>query len=161
MTVKQKIICIGGGYSGCGKTTTAEVLLRHLKGRWGALKYTKTAFYCTVVDETDSAPPDKDTGRLLRAGAKRVVRIQSPPEALEETVSLALQILSDCDGIVAEGNSLVEFLPADIVIFVSGRDPERLKPSATEIREMAHIVVEPSTDEAELLKEVLTRIKDV
>ncbi|RME67457.1 MAG: hypothetical protein D6778_03250 [Nitrospirae bacterium] len=156
--MKQKIICVTGAHSSCGKTWVAEMLLRNLKGHWGALKYTKTSLYSRVTDETDTAPPEKDTGRLRRAGASRVVRIESPYEGLSEAVPLAMQLLSGCEGIVAEGNSLVEFLPADVVIFVFGKDPENLKPSARKVLEKADIRVYFPVQEGVWIQEVKERV---
>jgi len=126
----KKIICIAGTYSGCGKTTIAELLLKTLKGNWGALKYTKTSLYIAVSDETEDPPKGKDTYRMKKAGAKKVIRIQSPEDRLEEPVQIALRLMADCDGIIAEGNSLVEFLNPDIVIFVWGQDIDKIKSSA-------------------------------
>jgi molybdopterin-guanine dinucleotide biosynthesis protein len=137
----MKIICIGGAHSGCGKTAVAEAVLQGLEGRWGALKYTRTAFYTTVSDETYDSPKSKDTDRLRRAGAERVIRIQAPPEQLQEPLDMAMALMADCDGVVTEGNSLIEFLNPDIVIFVFGRDRFRIKPSAKRIIQKADIVV--------------------
>jgi|Deesub1362B_J571_1020462.scaffolds.fasta_scaffold00139_54 molybdopterin-guanine dinucleotide biosynthesis protein len=137
----MKIISICGAHSGCGKTTVAEAILQGLEGRWGALKYTRTAFYTTVSDETYNASQSKDTFRLRRAGAERVIRIQAPPEELQESLNMAMALMADCDGVVTEGNSLIEFLNPDIVIFVFGRDRLRIKPSAKDILQKADIVV--------------------
>lgn len=136
----MKVIAVCGAHSGCGKTGVAEALLRALDGTWGALKYTKTSFYTSVSEEVN-AVPDKDTERLKRAGAGRVVRVQSPPDGLSEPLGLALDMLSDCNGIVVEGNSPIEFLKPDIVIFVFGRDTERIKPSGKMALNNADIVV--------------------
>jgi len=155
----QRIICVTGAYSGAGKTTVAETLLKHLPGKWGALKYTKTSFYTSVKDETESAAEGKDTYRLRVAGAKLVIRIESPYEALAEAVSVAMSLLSGCDGIVAEGNSLIEFLPADVVIFVFGKDSKKIKPSAVKALQRADILVKGSINEEEIVREVLERLE--
>ncbi len=136
----QTIICIGGAHSGCGKTTAAERLLRLLGGSWGAIKYTKTAFY-TSVARNPEAPEDKDTSRLRRAGAGDVLWVQSPDAGLEETIDMAVNMLTHCEGILVEGNAPIEFLSPDIVIFVFGKDTGRLKPSALRILKKADIVI--------------------
>jgi len=137
---RQTIISVGGAHSGCGKTTVAENLLRLLKGSWGAVKYTKTAFY-TSVSRNPEAPEDKDTSRFRRAGAGDVLWVQSPDAGLEETIDMAVNMLAHCEGIVIEGNAPIEFLSPDIVIFVFGKDTGRLKPSALRILKKADIVV--------------------
>jgi len=136
----QTVICIGGAHSGCGKTTVAENLLRLLGGSWGAIKYTKTAFY-TSVQRSPDAPEDKDTSRFRRAGAGDVLWVQSPDTGLEETIDMAVSLLAQCEGIVVEGNSPIEFLSPDIVIFVFGKDTGRLKPSALRILKKADIII--------------------
>ncbi|VAX28973.1 hypothetical protein MNBD_NITROSPIRAE02-1474 [hydrothermal vent metagenome] len=137
---RQTVICIGGAHSGCGKTTVAENLLRLLGSSWGAIKYTKTAFY-TSVQRNPEAPENKDTSRFRRAGTGDVLWVQSPDTGLEETIDMALNLLAHCEGIVVEGNSPIEFLSPDIVIFVSGKDTGRLKPSALRILKKADIVI--------------------
>ncbi len=148
--MSQRIICIGGAHSGCGKTTVAEILLRNLEGDWGAIKYTKTAFYSSVTEVTEENDlPGKDTARLRASGAKRVIWVQSPEDQVQEPLQIALNLLSECQGVVVEGNSAIEFLNPDIVIFVFGEDKDRIKPSAERIIPRADIVVSqaPSADE--------------
>ncbi len=135
------LISIGGAHSGCGKTHVAELLLRNLKGRWGAIKHTKTAFYTSISEENTPLKNGKDTQRMLAAGAKRVLWLQSPEDELSEALPVALDMLSDCSGVIIEGNSAIEFLSADIVIFVFGRDPERLKKSAHNVIKKADFLV--------------------
>ena len=56
---------------------------------------------------------------------------------------MAVQMLSNLPGIVVEGNSMIEVLIPDIVVFVAG-GRERFKPGAERVLRMADIVV---TDE--------------
>ncbi len=161
----MRIISVGGAHSGCGKTLVAELLLRSLKGRWAALKYTKRALYTSLSEGTSDEPPHKDTARLRRAGARRVLWLQSPPDAIVEALPMALQMVSDCDGLVTEGNSLIEFLNPDIVIFVFGRDRDRIKPSAERILKRADFVLGWDADRLVDLRApsagVIERIRDV
>ncbi len=139
--MKPFLISIGGAHSGCGKTCVAELLLKNLSGSWGAIKYTKTAFYTSISEETTPSVNGKDTQRMLAAGAKRVLWLQSPEDELSEALSVALDMLSDCNGVIIEGNSTIEFLSTDIVIFVFGRDPERLKKSAHNVIKKADLLI--------------------
>ncbi len=136
----RKLICIGGAHSGCGKTTVAENLLRLLPGSWCAVKYTKTAFYTSVRPAPD-AEDSKDTSRMREAGADGVVWVQSPETGLKEALSLALDMLPGCEGVMVEGNSPIEFLSPDIVIFVFGKDPGRIKPSASRALRKADLII--------------------
>ena len=147
------IIGIGGTHSGAGKTTVAEALLRHTakgvkKPGWGAIKYTKTAIYASIIDDPETLTQEsKDTARLINAGAEKVLWVQSPPEELKEVLPVAVDRLSNLRGIIVEGNSAIEFLKPDIVIFVSGRQGGSLKKSAERVLETADIILyedEPS-----------------
>jgi len=136
------IISITGAYSGSGKTSFAERLLARLEGNWGAIKYTKTAFYTSITDAMDMINQnDKDTARLLHGGAKRVLWVQSPFQGLKDALDLALGSLPDLDGIVIEGNSPIEFFDPDIIIFIFGKDPLRIKESAKNALEKSSLVI--------------------
>ncbi len=139
------VIGIGGAHSGAGKTTLAVALLEHLAssgGRWGAVKYTKTAIYSSVIDDREVlGQKDKDTGRLLSAGAAEVLWIQAPEQELGEVLPLAMSRLSGLDGVIVEGNSAIEFLRPDVVVFLSGDSHGRLKASGERLLAMADIVI--------------------
>lgn len=68
---------------------------------------------------------------------------------LKDILPLAVERLSAHKGIVVEGNSAIEFLGPDIVIFVIGRGSKSLKKSALNVLNMADIVLffeEPKAD---------------
>jgi hypothetical protein len=134
------IIGIGGGHSGAGKTGIACMILTKLPG-WGAIKYTKTSLYGSITDDINVlSEQGKDTKRFLDAGAGKVIWVQSPFHELPEILPLAAGMLSHLEGIIVEGNSAIDVLKPDIVIFVSG--PEgRIKESAEHILRMADVVI--------------------
>jgi len=135
------IIGIGGAYSGAGKTTVASLILKKFKN-WGAIKYTKTSLYCSVTDDKEVLSQEgKDTKRLLDSGADKVLWVQSPFPELGEILPMAVEMLSDLKGILIEGNSAVEVLRPDIVIFISGAEKKRFKKNVDRILEMADIVI--------------------
>lgn len=144
---KPVLIGIGGSHSNVGKTFVAAALLKHLahgdrKDSWGAIKYTKTAVYASIVDDPSIiCQKDKDTERLTSAGAENVLWVQCPPERLNETLPLAVSRLSHLNGIIIEGNSAIEFLKPDIVIFIFGKAAGTKKKSSEKVLEMAHIVL--------------------
>lgn len=138
---KPIVIGIGGAHSGSGKTTCAALLFQRLKG-WGGIKYTKTAIYSSLIDEREVLlTKGKDTRRMLDAGAERVLWIQSPPSELGELLPLALEKLSDLKGVIVEGNSAIEFLVPDIIIFLFGNNSEKIKESAKRILGKADVVL--------------------
>lgn len=159
---KPFTIGIAGAHSKAGKTTLAVTLLKYLiqqqkiateedpvtqrqrdTERWGAIKYTKTAFYSSIVDDkTIINQKGKDTKRFLDAGAEDVLWVQSPAEKLKEVLPIAVNRLSHLDGIIIEGNSAIEFLRPDIVIFLLRVSTKKIKPSAQTILTQADIIVD-------------------
>ena len=135
------LIGIGGAHSGSGKTTYASLLFQRLRG-WGGIKYTKTDIYSSLIDERDVLLTEgKDTRRMLDAGAERVLWVKSPPSELGELLPLAMEKLSDLKGVIIEGNSAIEFLVPDIIIFMFGNNSEKLKESAKGILGKADVVL--------------------
>lgn len=144
-------IGIGGSASGAGKTSFAEKLLRRLRGGGmplGAIKYTRTGLYTSLIDDPAVLmEKDKDTARLLKAGAEKVLLVRGPAEDaeqradLEEALMLAAGRLSEMGGVLVEGNTAVELLSPDIVIFI-GADVSQ-KNSALRVLEMADVVLLP------------------
>jgi len=162
---KPFIIGVGGAHSSVGKTTLSAALIRQFAtGRHsdcfkmlpaqpviGAIKYTKTDLYASLVDdEAIIAEKDKDTSKLSAAGAGKVLWIKSPKSGIEELVSVALSRLADADIIVIEGNSAIEFAKPDIVIFIIGTPEEGIKPSAEMLAGEADIIItlKPAADAA-------------
>ncbi|OGW54734.1 MAG: hypothetical protein A2Y81_01535 [Nitrospirae bacterium RBG_13_43_8] len=137
--MRPLIIGIGGAHSKAGKTTVACRILKKLNG-WGAIKYTKTPFFTSIIDSPEILKQEnKDTSRLINAGAQAVLWVQSPNEKLKEILQIAIDRLSHLKGIIVEGNSAVEALNPDIVVFVSGN--EGLKRGAEKILCMADVVI--------------------
>jgi len=142
------IIGIGGSRSGAGKTTVAAALLKYFTASpgplklWGAIKYTKTDFCSSLIDDRNIIEQaGKDTGKLLSAGAEQVLWLKGPREGIEETTSVAIERLHHLDGIIIEGNSAIEFSNPDIVIFISAACGETEKPSSFRLIDHADIIV--------------------
>lgn len=134
------IICVGGAHSRIGKTTLCSILLKELKG-FGAIKFTKTRLYTSIIDDLRILnEPGKDTAILLGSGAQMVLWIQSPPEALGVALQTALSRMSHLEGIIVEGNSPVDFLNPHLLIFIVDAGGE-IKPSAMSVSKRADIIV--------------------
>ncbi len=141
--MKPLIVLIGGAYSGCGKTTFGTGLIRCLGKGWAVIKYTKTGFYSSIIANKEIIQQDdKDTARYVMAGAQEVLWLQSPPENLQEMLSMCINRLSDFKGIMIEGNSPIEFLRPDVVVFVNGHERPPKKSSEL-VRKKANIIVNP------------------
>lgn len=134
------IIGIGGSHSGAGKTTVASSILKTLEG-WGAVKYTKTSLYSSIVDDIEVLSEEgKDTRKFLDSGAEKVLWVQAPFNGLRDILPMAVEMLSYLRGIVVEGNSAIEILKPDIVIFVAGREGN-IKRGAEKILAMADVII--------------------
>jgi len=124
--------------------------------KWGAVKYSKTGLYSSIVDDKEAlSGKDKDTGRFIEAGAEEVLWVKSPPGELADNLLLALEKLSYLDGIIVEGNSAIEFLKPDIVIFIFGNDKERWKPGIERLAGISDIIV--YDNESELFEVAKTK----
>jgi molybdopterin-guanine dinucleotide biosynthesis protein len=139
--MRPVIIGIGGAHRGAGKTTYASLILKRLKG-WGAVKYTKTSLYCSIIDDIEILSEEgKDTKRLLDSGAEKVLWVQSPYDNLTETLHMAVESLLYLKGIIVEGNSAIEVLKPDIVIYISETDIGRFKKGAYEVLKISDVVI--------------------
>jgi molybdopterin-guanine dinucleotide biosynthesis protein MobB len=127
------LIGITGAHSGSGKTVAGCALLKHLTDsgkQVGAIKCTPDSLYTSVVDDfAVLSTSGKDTALYLQAGAASVRWVRSTREDMLEALSLALDSLADCPIILIEGNTAVEVLKPDIVLFIVSQ-LTLLKPTA-------------------------------
>lgn len=134
------IISVTGAHSGVGKTTLCAMLLRELKG-FGAIKFTRTPMYTSLIDDDDVLKQDgKDTAIMSASGAEKVLWIKSPAEGLGRVLESALQRMKGLNGVIVEGNSPVDFLNPHLVIFIIAQDGE-VKPSALKVAGRADVLV--------------------
>jgi molybdopterin-guanine dinucleotide biosynthesis protein len=135
-----KIISITGAHSRVGKTTLCSLLLKELKG-FGAIKFTKTTFYTSLVNDPEMlGQKGKDTAIMSESGAERVLWVLSPRQRLKEVLKIAMSKMSGLKGVIIEGNSPVDFLNPHLVIFIIGQEGY-IKPSALKVSKRADILV--------------------
>jgi len=141
-----RIISVTGAQSKVGKTTLCTVLLDNLDN-FGAIKFTKTSLYTSVIDDPETiAQKDTDTARMSGAGAEKVVWVQGSGNDLEDALNISLGKMNGLAGVVVEGNSPVDFLKPHLVIFIIGQDGQ-IKPQAVGIIKRADIIVINSGDQ--------------
>jgi molybdopterin-guanine dinucleotide biosynthesis protein len=166
---RPKIIAISGFSSEVGKTTLMCDLLRALPG-WEAIKVTRGHYRscgrdpqaCCVSDLLSDEPVirsgrdqnyavAKDTGRYWDAGAVNVHWVIVTEEQVERGIKEAVARVT-APGVLIEGNSILNFLEADLVLMVSRASGGRIKESAR--RAIAHSsaiylsnITEEETDE--------------
>lgn len=140
MITPFKIISVTGAHSGVGKTTVCSLLLQNLHG-FGAIKFTKTPLFTSVTDADGILlEKNKDTAMLSESGAAKVVWIQSPVKGLERALHIALTKMDGLPGVVIEGNSPVDFITPDLILFVIGKNGE-IKPSASKLLAKADAII--------------------
>jgi hypothetical protein len=166
---RPTIIAVSGFSSEVGKTTLMCALLRALPG-WEAIKVTRGHYRscgrdphtCCVSDLLGSEPVirsgrdqnyalGKDTGRYWDAGAANVHWVIVTDEQVERGIKEAVERVT-APGVFIEGNSILEFLKADLVLMVSRASGGKIKGSAR--KALAHAsaiylsnVTEEGTDE--------------
>ncbi len=89
-----------------------------------------------ITEEADSES-DKDTCRMLAAGAGRVFWLRAMKTHLEEGISALLDIIGNDVICVCESNSLRQVVEPGLFIMVKGRCEEGSKASAKEVAQYA------------------------
>jgi hypothetical protein len=166
---RPTIIAVSGFSSEVGKTTLMCDLLRALPG-WEAIKVTRGHYRscgrdphtCCVSDLLTDEPVirsgrdqnyalAKDTGHYWDAGAANVHWVIVTDEQVEQGIKEAVDRVT-APGVLVEGNSILDFLQADLVLMVSRASGGKVKGSARQA--LAHSsaiylsnVTEEGTDE--------------
>ena len=141
------VVAISGFSSNVGKTTLVCELLQRLPG-WEAIKLTRGHYRscgrdpagCCVSDLIRDQPvirsgraanyeAGKDTGHFWDAGASNVHWVIVKDDQVERGINEALALVK-AEGVVVEGNSFLEFVPADLAIMCARAEGGKVKPSA-------------------------------
>lgn len=144
---RPKIIAVSGLSSNVGKTTLVCELLRRLPG-WEAIKLTRGHYRscgkdpagCCVSDLLRDEPvvrsgraanyeAGKDTGCFWDAGAANVHWVIVKDDQVERGINQALACVK-ADGVVIEGNSLLEYVTPDLSVMCARAAGGKVKPSA-------------------------------
>ena len=168
---RPAIVAVSGFSSEVGKTTLMCDLLHAFSG-WEAIKVTRGHYRscgrdphaCCVSDLLGDEPvirsgreqnyaPGKDTGRYWDAGAANVHWVIVTDEQVERGIKEAVDRVA-APGVLIEGNSILDFIQADLVLMVSRASGGTIKGSAR--RALAHAsaiylsnITEEGTDERE------------
>lgn len=137
----MKIISITGAHSGVGKTSLAALILREIKG-FSAIKVTKTELFTSLtMDEEVISEKGKDSCILKESGADKVIWVRSTYEDIKECLTQAVSMIGNSRGVIIEGNSPLDFIEPDLVIFVMKDDLTEMKPSGRKALKRADLVV--------------------
>ena len=142
-------VCPRGG-DGCGACAITEkyVLTEELESK------VTTLHGPAVLPDRCS---NKDTARLLRAGAERVFWLRSLRSALDEGYAAVLEKIPPKALVIGESNSLREVVEPGCFIMVSSGPGEQVKPSAARVVDLAQIRVE-SPITADGLQKLMAKI---
>ena len=161
------LIGIGASHSGSGKTTLAVSILKYFLSlpkskphipavKWGAIKCTRTASSPELIhDNAILMEKGKDTWHMRTAGASDVVWVRSDRRGLGKALPEALKRLRHLDAVVVEGNSAIEFLKPDIVIFIFSKGKRHWKPGIEALAARADIILHDA--EAQLPADAATK----
>lgn len=140
----MRIISVSGSSKETGKSSLATYLVSGLK-RAGGLKVSvhdrPDPGGPLEVDPTVLSRPDTDTGKLLGAGAEKVVWLRSTPETLVEDLPRALEHFPEDLPILVEGNTVTHHIRPLLAAFMMSIPQERFKPSAHTALETADVVL--------------------
>ena len=144
---RPAIVAVSGFSSEVGKTTLMCDLLRAFPG-WEAIKVTRGHYRscgrdphtCCVSDLLSDEPVirsgrdrnyalGKDTGRFWDAGAANVHWVIVTDEQVERGIKQAVERVT-APGVLIEGNSILDFIQADLVLMVSRASGGKIKGSA-------------------------------
>ncbi|MBN2167821.1 MAG: hypothetical protein JW738_01135 [Actinobacteria bacterium] len=140
----MKIIQVGASTKKGGKTSLAEYLVRELKADF-ALKISSGGHHAgdraVTINPGIISKPDTDTGRLVKAGAQKVIWVSAPENELELCINEAMEKF-DRDGLlIVEGNSGSKFIDADFTVFIMNVPIRLFKESAYIIIAKAALVL--------------------
>jgi hypothetical protein len=167
----EQMLLIGSSGRNAGKTSLATALISRWQGRFPvvALKITTAdreggchrgaegCGVCTslradyVLDEETDRSSDKDTAKLLAAGAEQVFWLRSRSFALKAGYAAFLQKLEGMENgalVICESNSLRELVRPGCFIML--RQEGAMKPSAAKVAPLADINVQSPFDPATL-----------
>lgn len=145
--IRPAIVVISGFSSEVGKTTLMCELLQAFPG-WEAIKVTRGHYRscgrdplaCCVSDLLSDDPVirsgreqnyavAKDTGRYWDAGAANVHWVIVTDEQVEQGIKQAVDRVT-APGVFIEGNSILDFIQADLVLMVARASGGKIKASA-------------------------------
>lgn len=132
------VLVVGGGGRGVGKTAVACALMAAMPElQWLAVKVSPHMHgLADGVWEEEDRESEKDTGRYLRAGARRAFLVRGGDDANENVISVRTRT-ADCDAMLVESNRVKADTvaqsgePAISIAVLSSRE-EEWKPSFLE-----------------------------
>lgn len=111
------LLVIGGQARKVGKTSLAEgIISRFRECQWTAVKVSPAEAGFALEEEAE--PGSGDSGRYLRAGARRAFHLRARPGELEAALPALREVLAAAPHAIVESDSIVEYLRPDLYLVV-------------------------------------------
>ena len=157
----MKVITVSGAHKGVGKTMLTELLLRNISG-FAAIKITMTDLQTRVTDDEEEIMiPERDTFRMKKSGAEKVVWVKSTEQSLPEAMEHALSMTGHHKGLLIEGNSILKYVNPHLAFFVIDDTIESMKPSRINALKKADVCVINQKNGAPLNKSTFQEVKKI
>jgi molybdopterin-guanine dinucleotide biosynthesis protein len=154
----MKIVVVAGQSRKIGKTSVMAGLIRGLRS-WGwtavkisthrggvphadgAVHHGKAAEPRFILAEEERASAAGDTGRFLRAGAKRALWLRARTDSLGEAVPELVRALGKADFVMIESNSILSHVAPAVSLLVCGRSKRGFKNSSRKLLSRVDAIV--------------------
>jgi len=151
---RQKgLLLIGGAKRNVGKTTFVCKIIKHFSKSNSIVglklktviegdnyfhgKSNNSVFADYLLVEELDGNSSEDTGKMLKAGAKRAFLLRARSEFLTVAFSAFLSEIQEDNLIVCESNSLRNSFQPDLYLFIKDKYSSEMKPSAVQLEEIA------------------------
>jgi hypothetical protein len=154
------LVIVGGHTRNIGKTSVAAGLIAALPGfNWTAIKITQHGHgFCddhgrtcdcaapagsrfAIDEEAPGGSPHTDSGRFLAAGARRAFWVRTAAGELGHAMPALREIVGSSENVIAESNSLMQFVQPDLYLAVLDFAAADFKESARRYLDRASAVV--------------------
>lgn len=132
------ILLVAGTGRNIGKTVSACNLIQNLSEKHRTvgvkisphfhelesnLKYLHKSEEMVIVEEQNIT--QKDSSRMLQAGAEKVFYVQTKNETLADAFNLIVKSIDPKQPVVIESGGLYEILEPGLLVFVTGEEPKK------------------------------------
>lgn len=137
------IVSITSSSRKAGKSALASYLVSELGAEFG-LKVSSGGHAPSGSITSDTRiieTPDTDTGKMIAAGARRVLWVHADPTEMDDALRRAVSMFGGEGLLVAEGNGASLYLDPDYTVFLMGVPLADFKPSAFPSLERSDLVL--------------------
>lgn len=156
----MSLVVVGGHSRNIGKTSLACGIIAATKEwNWTAVKITLFGHgICSadgepcscsvddpdhpfVINEEHDAAGEHDTGRMLRAGARRALWVRAPQGALADAIPALRERLGDDKRVLIESNTVLDYMCSDVYLSLLDFSQPDFKASSARLLDRADALV--------------------